>query len=407
MSTLVIDNIGQLVTCVPSLGEGPLGVVRDAALVLEDDHVAAIERSGAAADERLDAGGRCVIPGFVDSHTHLLFAGERGGEFAARMAGAPYAAGGIRETVAQTRAAGIQELQGLAWVRRREAIRAGITHLEIKSGYALDVEGERRLCDLASRLTEDVTFLGAHVVAPEYEGRADEYVELVCGPMLEACGPHSRWIDVFCEEGAFDEEQSRRVLEAGREAGLGLRVHGNQLGPGPGVRLAVEMGAASVDHCTYLSDADVEALAGSETVATLLPATDFSTRQSYPDARRLIDAGVDVAVATNCNPGSSYTTSMSFCIALAVREMRMTAEEALWAATRGGAAALRRDDVGRLAPGARSDAVVLAAPSYSHLVYRPGVPLIAATVVESQVVWSDPELGMTPPASSAAAASPS
>jgi imidazolonepropionase len=394
MSTLVIDNIGLLVTCDPALGEGPLGVVRDAALVLEGSHVVAIESRGAAGDEQLDAGGRCVIPGFVDSHTHLIFAGDRGEEFAARMAGAPYAAGGIRETVARTREASIQELQGLAWVRRREALRAGITHLEIKSGYALDVEGERRLCELAARLTEDVTFLGAHLVPAEYEGRADEYVELVCGPMLEACREDSRWIDVFCERGAFDEDQSRRVLEAGRQAGLGLRVHGNQLGPGPGVGLAVEMGAASVDHCTYLTDADVEALAGSDTVATLLPATDFSTRQPYPDARRLLDAGAAVAVATNCNPGSSYTTSMSFCIALAVRDMRMTAEEALLAATVGGARALRRDDVGRLTPGARSDAVVLAAPSYSHLVYRPGVPLIAATVVESQIAWVDPESGL-------------
>jgi imidazolonepropionase len=396
MTTLVIDNIGQLVTCEASLGEGSLGVVRDAALVLEDDHVAAIERAGASGDQRLDAGGRSVIPGFVDSHTHLIFAGERGEEFAARMAGAPYAAGGIRETVARTREASLQDLQTLAWIRRREAIRAGITHLEIKSGYALDVAGEARICDLAARLTEDVTFLGAHVVPAEYEGRTDEYVELVCGPMLEACRPHSQWIDVFCEDGAFDEDESRRVLEAGRDAGLGLRVHGNQLGFGPGVRLAVEMGAASVDHCTYLTDADVEALGASATVATFLPATDFSTRQPYPDARRLLEAGATVAVATNCNPGSSYTTSMSFCIALAVRDMRMTAEEALLAATRGGAAALRREDVGHLAPGARSDAVVLAAPSYSHLVYRPGVPLIAATVVESQVVWADPESGLAP-----------
>ena len=396
MSSLVIDNIGLLVTCNATLGEGPLGVVRDAALVLEGSHVLAIADAGevASADERLDAGGRCVIPGFVDSHTHLVFAGERGEEFAARMAGAPYAAGGIRETVAKTRAASIQELQLLAWARRREALRAGITHLEIKSGYALDVDGEQELCELASRLTDDVTFLGAHVVPPEYDGRADDYVELVCGAMLKACLPHSRWIDVFCEEGAFDREQSRRVLEAGRDAGLGLRVHGNQLRPGPGVRLAVEMGAASVDHCTYLTDDDVEALAGSDTVATLLPATDFSTRQPYPDARRLLDAGAHVAIATNCNPGSSYTTSMSFCLALAVRDMRMTIEEALLAATVGGARALRRGDVGQLAPGARSDAVVLAAPSYSHFVYRPGVPLIAATVVEAQVAWADPESGL-------------
>lgn len=396
MTTLVIDNIGQLVTCDPALGEGALGVVRGAALVLEDDHVVAIDGAGAAADERLDAGGRCVIPGFVDSHTHLVFAGERGEEFAARMAGAAYAAGGIRETVAQTREASIQELQALAWIRRREALKAGITHLEIKSGYGLDVEGERRLCELASRLTDDVTFLGAHVVPAEYEGRADDYVELVCGAMLEACLPYARWIDVFCERGAFDEDQSRRVLEAGRRAGLGLRVHGNQLGPGPGVALAVEMGAASVDHCTYLTDGDVEALAGSDTVATLLPATDFSTRQPYPDARRLLDAGATVAIATNCNPGSSYTTSMSFCIALAVRDMRMTVEEALLAATRGGARALQRSDVGHLGPGARSDAVVLAAPSPAHLVYRPGVPLIAATVVESQAAWVDREALGTP-----------
>lgn len=398
MSTLVIDNIGLLVTCSPELGEGPLGLVRDAALVLSGSEVVAVERSGAAADERLDAGGRCVIPGFVDSHTHLVFAGERGEEFAARMAGAPYAAGGIRETVTRTREASIEELQALAWVRRREALRAGITHLEIKSGYALDVDGERRLCELASRLTDDVTFLGAHVVPAEYEGRGDEYVELVCGAMLEACLPFSRWIDVFCEEGAFDEDQSRRVLAAGQAAGLGLRVHGNQLRHGPGVRLAVELGAASVDHCTYLDNDDVDALAGSDTVATLLPATDFSTRQPYPDARRLLDAGASVAVATNCNPGSSYTTSMSFCIALAVRDMRMTAEEALLAATRGGARALRRDDVGHLAPGARSDAVILAAPSYSHLVYRPGVPLVAATIVEAQAAWVDPESGLTPTA---------
>lgn len=392
MTTLAIDNIGLLVTCDPSLGEGPLGVVRDASLVLDGSHVSAIERAGVAADQRVDAGGRCVIPGFVDSHTHLVFAGERGEEFASRMAGAPYAAGGIRETVTKTRAASIQELQLLAWARRREAIRAGITHLEIKSGYALDVDGEAELCELASRLTDDVTFLGAHVVPAEFEGHADDYVELVCGPMLEACLPFSRWIDVFCEEGAFDEGQSRRVLEAGREAGLGLRVHGNQLGPGAGVRLAVEMDAASVDHCTYLSDADIDALAHSSTVATFLPATDFSTRQPYPDARRLLDAGASVAIATNCNPGSSYTTSMGFCIALAVRDMRMTIEEALLAATAGGARALRRADVGRLTPGARSDAVILAAPSYSHFVYRPGVPLIAATVVEAQVVWADPEI---------------
>jgi imidazolonepropionase len=388
MSALVIDNIGLLVTGEPSLGEGPLGLVRDAAVVVEGERVAAIGRAGAAGDERLDAGGRCVIPGFVDSHTHLVFAGDRADEFAARMAGRPYAASGIRVTTAATRAAGEQELLELALARRAEAARAGITHLEIKSGYGLEPEAERRCCAVAAELTDDVTFLGAHAVPPEYDGREDEYVELVCGEMLHACRPYARWIDVFCEEGAFDADQSRAVLEAGREAGLGLRVHGNQLGFGPGVRLAAELGAASVDHCTYLSDDDLAALSGSDTVATFLPATDFSTRQPYPDARRVIDAGIEVAIATNCNPGSSYTTSMAFCIALAVRDLRMTPEEALLAATSGGARALQRDDVGRLAPGKRADAVVLDGPSYTHLVYRPGVPLVAATMIAGRVEFS-------------------
>jgi imidazolonepropionase len=381
MSSLAIDNIGLLVTNDPQFGEGPLGIVRDAALVFEEDRVHAVERSGVAADERFDAAGRCVIPGFVDSHTHLVFAGDRSEEFAARMAGRPYEASGIRVTTEATRAASEDRLRELAAARRAEGLRAGITHVEVKSGYALEVSGERRLCEIAAGLTDDVTFLGAHAVPPEYEGRADDYVALVCGEMLEACAPLSRWIDVFCERGAFDADQSRAVLEAGRSAGLGLRVHGNQLGPGPGVQFAVEMGAASVDHCTYFDDADVEALAASDTVATFLPATDFSTRQPYPEARRMIDAGARVAIATNTNPGSSNTTSMSFCIALAVREMRMTIEEAVLAATMGGARALRRDDVGRLAPGVSADAVVLDAASYIDLVYRPGVPLIGVTFV--------------------------
>ncbi|MEA2188101.1 MAG: imidazolonepropionase [Solirubrobacteraceae bacterium] len=394
MSALVLDNVGLLVTNDPALGHGRLGIVHDAAIVFDDDRVAAIEPAGAVGDERIDAGGRAVIPGFVDSHTHLVFAGDRGEEFAARMAGAPYVAGGIRVTTAATRTASNEELLMLARARRREALRAGITHLEIKSGYGLDVATESRLCEVAAQLTDDVTFLGAHAVPQEYDGRADEYVELVCGEMLAACARDARWIDVFVERGAFDAGQGRAVLDAGRAAGLGLRVHANQLGPGPGVQLAVEMGAASADHCTYLDDADVEALADSDTVATFLPATDFCTREPYPDARRVIDAGATVALATNCNPGSSYTTSMAFCIALAVRELHMTAEEALAAATLGAARALRRDDVGRLTRGARADAVVLSAPSYAHLVYRPGVPLVAATIQAGQAAWVDPDFAI-------------
>ena len=386
MTALVIDDIGLLVTNDSELGEGPLGIVRDAALVFEDGRVAAVERAGAAGDERFDAAGRCVVPGFVDSHTHLVFKGDRSEEFVARMAGAPYEAGGIRVTTDATRGASADELERLARGRLEEARRAGITEIEIKSGYGLDVEHEQLLCEVAARLAQEVTFLGAHAVPIEFEGRADDYVSLVCGAMLEACAPYCRWIDVFCERGAFNAEQSRAVLEAGRDAGLGLRVHGNQLGEGPGVQLAVETGAASVDHCTYLSDPDVEALASADTVATFLPATDFSTRQPYPDARRVIDAGANVAIATNLNPGSSYTSSMSFCIALAVRDLKMTADEALQAATLGGARALRRDDIGRLSPGLRADAVVLDAPSHAHLVYRPGVPLVAATFVAGERV---------------------
>jgi imidazolonepropionase len=386
MTASVIDRIGLLVTNDPDLGEGELGVVRDAAVVIEDGRVSAVEPAGAAADQRFDAAGRCLIPGFVDSHTHLIFAGDRAEEFAARMSGAPYEAGGIRVTTEATRAADDEQLRVLARSRRDEALAAGITHQEIKSGYGLTVDSEARLCRLASELTDDVTFLGAHLVPSEYEGRADAYVELVCGAMLDACRSDSRWIDVFCERGAFDAEQSRAVLAAGRDAGLGLRVHGNQLGHGEGVRVAVEMDAASVDHCTYLADDDLEALAAGDTVATFLPATDFSTRQPYPDARRAIDAGVAVAIATNTNPGSSYTTSMPFCIALAVRELGMTIDEALLAATLGGALALRRGDLGHLAPGARADAVVLEADSYAHLIYRPGVPLTGAVFRNGELV---------------------
>lgn len=381
MTARVVDRIGLLVTNDPELGEGPLGLIKDAALILEEGRVKEITRAGkAAGDELVDAAGRCVIPGFVDSHTHLVFAGDRSQEFAARMAGQPYQAGGIRVTTEATRAASDAELEARTRALREEGLRAGVTHVEIKSGYGLDLETERRCCAIAARFTDDVTFLGAHVVPAEYAGRVDAYVDLVCNEMLDACAPHAKWIDAFCEEGAFDAEQSRAVLEAGRRAGLGLRLHGNQLQTGPGVRLAVEMGAASVDHCSYLTDSDVDALAASDTVATLLPAADFSTRQQYADARRLIDAGASVAIATNTNPGSSFTTSMSFCIALAVREMRMTVEEALQAATLGGARALRRADVGRLAPGARADALLLEAPSYTYFAYRPGVPLVSRTI---------------------------
>ena len=378
--TLVIDNISELITNDPELGAGPLGVIKDASVVVDGDVVLAVGRAGAQADERLDAGGRCVLPGFVDSHTHLVFAGDRAEEFTRRMAGEPYDGGGIRVTTEGTRAAGRAALRASLERRLIEVHRAGTTTVEIKSGYGLSVASEAELTSLAAEVTSESTFLGAHLVPSEYQDRADDYVEVVCGPMLDAVRDHVRWIDAFCETGAFDADQSRAVLEAGREAGLGLRLHANQLGYGPGVQLGVELGCASVDHCTYLSDDDIEALAASDTVATFLPATDFSTRQPYPNARRAIDAGVKVAIASNCNPGSSYTTSLSFCIALAVRDMHMTIDEALAAVTTGGAAALRRNDLGRIIKGAPAHLTILDAPSRHHLAYRPGVPLIWRTL---------------------------
>ena len=382
MSTLV-TGIAELVTNDPSAGAGALGIVADAAVVVADGAVAWVGPAtrAPAADVRVDVGGRAVVPGFVDSHTHLVFAGDRAAEFEARMSGTRYDGGGIASTVAATREASDDALRARLRALVAETRAQGTTTVEIKSGYGLTVDDEARCLRLAAEVTQETTFLGAHVVPPEYAGRAGEYVGLVTGPMLEACAPWARWIDVFCEPGsahAFDGDETRAVLTAGRAAGLELRVHANQLTAGPGVRLAVELGAASADHCTHLTDADVDALAGGGTVATLLPGVEFATRSPYPDARRLLAAGATVALATDCNPGSCFTSSMAFCIALAVREMRMTPAEALWAATAGGAAALRRPDVGHLGVGARANLAVLAAPSHVHLAYRPGVPLVKA-----------------------------
>ena len=381
MTGLLLDNIGSLVTNDPGIGEGPLGLVRDAAVIFEGGVVAwAGPRSqlpGGVTGPRVDAGGRAVIPGFVDSHAHLVFAGDRTAEFAARMSGQQYSAGGIRTTVNATRAASADVLRDNAGRLVAEALRSGTTTIECKSGYGLTVDDEARCLEVAGEFTEEVTFLGAHVVPPEYASHPDGYVELVRTAMLDACAPKAKWVDVFCERGAFDGDQTRAILAAGIKRGLQPRVHANQLGPGPGVQIAVEFGAASADHATHLDDADVDALAASRTVATLLPAAEFSTRAAYPDARRLLDAGVTVALAADCNPGSSFTSSMPFCIAIAVRDMHMTPDEAVWAATMGGARALRRTDIGHLGIGARADAVLLDAPSHIHLSYRPGVQLVA------------------------------
>ncbi|MEU0395104.1 imidazolonepropionase [Streptomyces sp. NPDC006208] len=380
MTTTVITNIGSLVTNDPALGDGPLGLLQDAAVVLDGDRVAWVGHTKDApdADERHDAQGRAAIPGFVDSHSHLVFAGDRTQEFNARMSGRAYSAGGIRTTVAATRAASDDELEANLTRLLREALLQGTTTFETKSGYGLTVEDEARALRIAAAHTDEVTYLGAHVVSPDYADDPAAYVALVTGEMLDACAPYARWVDVFCEKGAFDGEQARAILTAGKAKGLTPRVHANQLSYGPGVQLAVELDAASADHCTHLTDEDVDALANSATVATLLPGAEFSTRAQWPDARRLLDAGVTVALSTDCNPGSSFTSSVPFCIALAVRDMGMTPDEAVRAATAGGAAALRRTDVGRIAPGARADVALLDAPSHVHLAYRPGVPLVSA-----------------------------
>ena len=386
--SLLVTGIGELVTCDPSAGDGSaLGRVPDAAVAIEHGRVAWVGPAthAPACDEVLDVEGRAVVPGFVDSHAHLVFAGDRTDEFAARMAGRRYDAGGIRSTMAATRSASRADLERGAARLAAELLQQGATTIEVKTGYGLTVESELVASQVARTLTDEVTYLGAHVVPPEYARDRGGYVALVAGDMLDAVAPTARWIDVFVEEGAFGADEARMILAAGRAAGLGARVHANQLRHGPGVQVAAEMGAASADHCTYLTDDDVTALADAGVVATLLPGAEFSTRSPYPDARRLLDAGVVVALATDCNPGTSFTTSMPLMIALGVRECGLTADEALWAATAGGTAALQRDDVGRLAAGARGDLVVLDAPSHVHLAYRPGVPLVD-TVVRGGVV---------------------
>ena len=382
-STLV-TGISELVTC-DGTGPDRLGLRTDAAVVVQDARVVWVGAANLApaADRSVDLGGRALLPGFVDSHAHLVFAGDRSAEFAARMAGQPYDGGGIGVSVAATRAASDDELRRLLAGRVAELRAQGTTTVEIKSGYGLTVADEARGLRIAAEHTTETTFLGAHVVPSEWAADRAGYVELVTGEMLTAAARYARWVDVFCEPHsahAFTADEARAVLLAGRDAGLGLRVHGNQLGPGPGVQLAVELAAASVDHCTYLSAADRDALvdAADHTVATLLPGVEFSTRSPYPDARALLRDGVSIALATDCNPGTCYSSSMPFVIALAVREMGLTPGQAVYAATAGGARALRRDDIGRIAVGCRADFAVLDAPSHVHLSYRAGVPIARA-----------------------------
>ena len=378
MSQSLIKNIGLLVTNDPSLGKTELGLIENAALLIENGKVTWVgaNESAPTAEKTIDAAGKAVIPGFVDSHNHLIFAKDRAAEFSARMKGESYTAGGIATTVAATRSATDDELLSNATRLVHEGLHSGTTTVEIKSGYGLTVKDEVRSLHIATQLTDETTFLGAHVVPSEYKGKADEYVDLICEQMITQVKAHAKWIDVFCDKGAFTTDQARKILKAGVAAGLKPRLHANQLEQGDGIALGVEVGAASVDHISHFNNDDIELLKKGKTVATLLPGAEFSTRSKYPDARRLLEAGVMVAIASDCNPGSSYTTNMPLMIALAVREMHFTPEQALWSATYGGALALQRDDVGHLAVGARADFVILKESSYIHLAYRPGVNLI-------------------------------
>jgi len=402
MTSLLISNIGELTTNDETLGEGLGGRLHDAAVVIDGDRVAWLGPNSEAptADERFDADGRAVLPGWVDSHTHMVFAGDRTAEFEARMAGESYAAGGINVTVSATREASDAQLAANLARLVAEGNRGGTTTFETKTGYGLTVEHELRSALVAAGHVDAVTFLGAHLVPAGEDPAA--YLDLVTGPMLDALAPHVGAVDVFCETGAFDGEASARVLEAAAAKGLATRVHGNQLGHGPGAQLAVEHGSLSVDHLAFVTDSDVEALAGSwgewrggtgprGTVATVLPACDLSTRMPLAPARRLADAGAVLAIASNCNPGTSYTNSMSFCVATAVLQMGLTVEEAVRAATLGGAIALGMHEagwvdprgtsqaaIGRISAGTRADLQVLDAPSVTHLAYRPGMPLTRA-----------------------------
>ena len=388
---LVVTGISTLVTNDKSLERGKLGIINNAAIVVGDDNKIvwtgeSINLPREFASVAINVDGRAIVPGFVDSHTHLVFGGDRANEFEARMSGKTYSAGGIRTTMTATRAATTESLTNNARRLAEEALNTGTTTLEVKSGYGLSVTDEARSLQVASTITTETTFLGAHVVPPE--SKIDDYVNLVCGEMLTQCTPNAKWIDVFCDHGAFDLDHARAILGAGAKAGLGLRIHANQLQHGGGIQLGVELGVASCDHCTHMNDADISALADTNgrTVATLLPTAELCTRSKFPDARRLLDAGITIALASDCNPGSSYTTSMPLVISLAVLNMNMSCDEALWSATAGGAAALRRTDIGSLHIGAQADFALLNSSSHVHLAYRPGVKLVDAVVRKGECV---------------------
>jgi imidazolonepropionase len=405
----LLTGAGQLVTCDPALGEGPLGLVERGAVAASGGVVVyAGPQDGlpdlelAAGATRLDAGGQAVLPGFVDAHSHLVFAGDRADEFAARLRGVGYeealaAGGGINRTVRETRAAGDAELEATAARRLVEAARHGTTTLEAKSGYGLTTDDERRslavLASLAARFPVEVvpTFLGAHLVPAEYAADREGYLELLEREMLPACAPLARFVDAFCDRGALTVGESRRVLLAGRRHGLALKLHANELGSTGGAALAAELGCVSADHLLFCDEQEAKALAAAGTVAVLLPGTSFLLRTGRAAPVQVLrDAGVTLALGTDCNPGTCYCESMQLVVALACVHGGLTPEEAVLAATDGAARAVgRAGQAGRLAPGAACDLVVLAGRSYLDLAYHLGVNLAALVVRQGAVIASD------------------
>ncbi len=385
MSSTAFTNIATLVTNDPSIGDGPLGVLHGATVVIENEKISHIGKSVPnGVDKEIDCSGKTLIPGFVDSHTHLIFAGDRAQEFSARSRGEKYTAGGINTTVESTRKASDSVLSANAERLLNEAALSGTTTIEIKSGYGLNEVDELRSIEIASHFTTETTLLAAHVIPREFKDNPDGYVDLIVKRIIPAS--KAKWVDVFCDKGAFSEDQSRRIYDAGIAHGMIPRIHANQLQRTNAVQLAIELGAASADHLSNSNDEDIQALAASKTVATLLPGAEFSTQHEGKLGRKFLDAGAKVAIASDCNPGSSYTTSMPFCIAAAVSLMGFTVEEAVLAATLGGAQALRRSDIGKIAPGFQADLALLESESYIHLAYRPGINLISQTYKSGRAV---------------------
>lgn len=393
--TFLITDIAQVVTNDETHG-GLLGIILDAAIAVDGDVIAWVGRETDVPDEyrsfeMQSASGSAVLPGFVDSHTHAVFAGDRSHEFAMRLDGATYeevqaAGGGIYSTVRATRRATLDELVETSLPRISRMLASGTTTIEVKTGYGLEITTEIKMLDAIDRISSTLpidivrTFLGAHVIAPEFTDDRTSYVDLVVGEMMDAVEDRVSFVDVFCDDTAFTVRETRRIVEAAQSRGLDIRLHVEQLGHTGGAALAAEVGAVAADHLDHATDDDITALARVGTVAVLLPGVSYSMRDPAPVGRRFRDAGVKVALATDCNPGTAYIETMPFIISLASVASGLTPAESVWAGTRGGALALGLVDRGLVVPGMLADLIILDAPSYEHLAYRPDGDLVAQVI---------------------------